>query len=115
MVIYDSKKWVGSLSHFYRSYVMQQILKAVVFMGLYATAVVVVMEDVIKADIKINSGIFSLLGIVLSIVLVFRTNSAYDRWWEGRKHWGELVNHSRSLAMQLKAIIPPDDHQNQLF
>jgi hypothetical protein len=36
---------------------------------------------------KFQSNIFSLLGIVLSILLVFRTNTAYDRWWEGRKLW----------------------------
>ena len=56
------------------------------------------------------SGTFSLLGVILSIILVFRTNSAYDRWWEGRKLWGALVNHSRNLAIQLDALLPTDDH-----
>lgn len=42
----------------------------------------------------------SLLGAALGILLGFRTNSAYDRWWEARKLWGQLVNSSRSLARE---------------
>lgn len=42
----------------------------------------------------------SVLGAALSILLVFRTNSAYGRWWEARTIWGALVNQSRSLARQ---------------
>src|ERR1044072_7327115 len=48
-------------------------------------------------------------GFVISMVLVFRINTAYDRWWEGRKLWGSLVNNSRNLAIKLHAIIPEDD------
>ena len=36
--------------------------------------------------------------------MVFRTNTAYDRWWEGRKKWGELVNNSRNLAIKISAL-----------
>ncbi|MDQ2843029.1 MAG: hypothetical protein M3Y72_18720 [Acidobacteriota bacterium] len=42
----------------------------------------------------------SVLGAALSILLAFRTNSAYARWWEARTLWGGLVNSSRSLARQ---------------
>ena len=45
----------------------------------------------------------SLLGFVISMLLVFRTNTSYDRWWEGRKLLGALVNVSRNLAMKVKA------------
>lgn len=45
--------------------------------------------------------VYSLIGFVLSLLLVFRTNTAYDRWWEGRKKWGELVNNTRSLAIKV--------------
>ena len=47
----------------------------------------------------------SLLGIVLGLFLVFRTNSAYDRWWEGRKIWGSFVNNSRNLALKINAYL----------
>ena len=43
----------------------------------------------------------TLLGFAISMLLVFRTNTAYDRWWEGRRLWGSLVNTSRNFAMKL--------------
>ncbi len=57
----------------------------------------------------------NLLGFVISLLLVFRTNTAYDRWWEGRKLWGALVNTSRNLAIKINAIIPVDDKVNRKF
>ena len=57
----------------------------------------------------------SLLGFVISMLLVFRTNTAYDRWWEGRKLWGALVNNSRNLAMKLETILPEGDEKNRTF
>lgn len=40
-------------------------------------------------------------SIVLGLLLVFRTNTAYDRFWEGRKCWGSLINNVRNLARQI--------------
>lgn len=57
----------------------------------------------------------TLLGFVISFLLVFRTNTAYERWWEGRKLWGGLVNNSRNLAMKLSAILPADDPDRLFF
>jgi putative membrane protein len=45
--------------------------------------------------------VYSLIGFVLSLLLVFRTNTGYDRWWEGRKKWGELVNNTRNFALKI--------------
>src|SRR4051812_23621633 len=57
----------------------------------------------------------SILGAVLGMLLGFRTNSAYDRWWEARKLWGSLVNSSRSLARQAISFIqaPSADRQDE--
>lgn len=44
--------------------------------------------------------IISVVGTALSLLLGFRTNSAYDRWWEARKAWGAIVNDSRTLVRQ---------------
>jgi putative membrane protein len=43
---------------------------------------------------------------VLGLFLVFRTNSAYDRWWEGRRLWGGLVNSARNFALKLNSVLP---------
>ena len=57
--------------------------------------------------------IHSLLGFVLSLLLVFRTNTAYDRWWEGRKLWGKLVNDSRNFVIKINSILPENDVKNR--
>ncbi len=50
----------------------------------------------------------TLLGFAISMLLVFRTNTAYDRWWEGRKLWGSLVNSTRNLSMKLQQLLPAE-------
>jgi ion channel-forming bestrophin family protein len=57
----------------------------------------------------------SLLGFAISMLLVFRTNTAYDRWWEARRLWGGLVNSSRSFAMKLATILPAEDQASRAF
>ncbi|RZL13296.1 MAG: hypothetical protein EOO89_17855, partial [Pedobacter sp.] len=57
----------------------------------------------------------TLLSFAISMLLVFRTNTAYDRWWEGRKLWGSLVNSSRNLAIKLNAILAAGDTVNRRF
>ncbi len=55
------------------------------------------------------------LSFVLSLLLVFRTNTAYDRWWEGRKLWGGLVNSSRNMAIKINALIPVTHKEHRDF
>lgn len=55
-----------------------------------------------------------MLGFVISLLLVFRTNTAYDRWWEGRRMWGGLVNSSRNLALKL-AVMLKNKEDKELF
>ena len=57
----------------------------------------------------------SLLGFAISMLLVFRTNTAYDRWWEGRKLWGQLVNTSRNLAVKIGAYVPEDNTTRSFY
>ncbi len=55
---------------------------------------------------------FSLVGLALSIFLGFRNNASYDRFWEGRKLWGRLINNSRTMVrehQQLIGLIPERD------
>lgn len=52
---------------------------------------------------------FTLIGLPLGIFLGFRNNASYDRYWEGRKLWGQLVNTSRTFTRQVLTLIVPDD------
>jgi len=48
---------------------------------------------------------FSLFGLTLSVFLGFRNNACYDRWWEARRQWGELIVQARSLARESAAAL----------
>jgi putative membrane protein len=114
MIEYDpNRDWIRDIRHLGTSWTLQRLARGTLLAGLYTVALSVL---IIELDLEGNraiSGTFSLLGVILSIVLAFRTNSAYDRWWEGRKLWGTLVNHSRNLAIQLDALIPRDDREER--
>ena len=51
---------------------------------------------------------FTLLGLTLSIFLSFRNAACYDRWWEGRRQWGQLVVEMRAFARLVPALFPGD-------
>lgn len=56
---------------------------------------------------------FTLIGVALGIFLGFRNNASYDRWWEGRKLWGALVNTSRSFTRQILTLVGPQPGEAQ--
>ena len=89
----------------YSRYVMRQLLPMMVFIAIFTAAVEFVLKELIKLQYEGTLAFHSLLGILLGLFLVLRTNTAYDRWWEGRKHWGRLVNDCRNLALKLSGIL----------
>ena len=69
--------------------------------------------------LPVSQPIFSTVipSIVLGLLLVFRTNTAYERFWEGRKLWGSLVNNTRNLVRQIWvdiAEIEPEDRAKKI-
>src|SRR6185436_16504053 len=50
----------------------------------------------------------TLIGAVLGLLLVFRTNASYDRFWDGRKLWGGIVNDSRNLGRLATTLLKED-------
>jgi putative membrane protein len=83
-------------------------------MGIYAALVTfLVLHFDPKATMKMDATVFSFLGIVLSILLVFKTNNSYDRWWEGRNQWGRLVNDCRNLAVVIQTSFPKENKESR--
>ena len=118
MIAYNPKAWFSLLTHSYSRHVMRALRPALIFMALYSFIVCYLVLDVFRLhekDFHSTIGMHSIMGIVLGLFLVFRTNSAYDRWWEGRKLWGSLVNNTRNLASKMSAILPKDDHENRNY
>ncbi len=115
MIKYDPKVWFKLIFHSYTGYVVKALLPSLIFMGVYTSAICVAALKFNLFRTENETSIHSLVGIVLGLFLVFRTNTAYDRWWEGRKVWGMLVNNTRNFALRLNAFLDKDDKQNRSF
>ncbi|WP_316809380.1 bestrophin family ion channel [Pedobacter agri] len=50
-------------------------------------------------------GIPAFLGTAISVILSFKLNQSYDRWWEARKIWGSIVGDSRTFVLQLQSFL----------
>jgi ion channel-forming bestrophin family protein len=111
MIKYNPKNWFSHIFKFHKSDTFFLLWKELVFIGLLTFGFVYVELHYFKHMEFLSNlmAVYSLIGFVLSLLLVFRTNSAYDRWWEGRKKWGELVNTTRNLAIRLAAMNLPQD------
>lgn len=114
MIVYETNKhfW-RDITHLTRSWTMRKILRGVAGVAAFTSVFCVVFIEIWPSEFNIPSTIFSLLGIVLSVLLVFRTNTAYDRWYEGRNLWGSLVNNCRNLAVSIQATFPAEDTRSR--
>ena len=119
MKVYDNKHWISVLLSLHKTDTIKTLASGMVAMGIYAGLVAYLQIEVFligqNSSLKNISLIHTLLGFVLSMLLVFRTNTAYDRWWEGRKLLGKIVNDSRNFAIKINAILPEDDKENRDF
>jgi putative membrane protein len=88
-----------------RGSVLPRILPALVVNIVIATLVTWSHGDLFQLKITLTTIPFTLIGLPISIFLGFRNNTAYDRFWEGRKLWGELVLRSRNFARQCLSLI----------
>ncbi len=104
MVHYDPKQWLNVFYYVIKWSGFRQIIKIILGIGIFNFLLTWYFLDLHHYRIESTSVAHSLLGIVLGLFLVFRTNTAYDRWWEGRKLWGALVNETRNLALKINAI-----------
>ncbi|RBA28640.1 bestrophin family protein [Flavobacterium tibetense] len=116
MIQYNPKDWITFIFRFHKSDTFRQLFPMMVFIGLYSYAIGYLEMEYWqlseKSFVKNITIMHGMLGFVISLLLVFRTNTAYDRWWEGRKLWGELVNNSRNLALKLSVILKEEHDRN---
>jgi ion channel-forming bestrophin family protein len=119
MISYNPKDWLRFILTFHKADTIRKLLPLIIIIGVYSAAIAYLEIEYFKLSqdnkLKNFSILHTLLGFAISMLLVFRTNTAYDRWWEGRKLWGALVNNSRNLAIKLNAILPHDDEKNRSF
>ena len=117
MVSYNPHAWFSFIFNFHKADTFRKLLPAIAGIALYCGAVIYFEVDFLKiaegSHVKNLTVMHSLLGFVISMLLVFRTNTAYERWWEGRNLWGDLVNNSRTFAVKIAAFV--EDRKEKKF
>lgn len=114
MIQYNPREWFGLIFKFHKSDTFRQMLWVLILFASFCG--IVVFLELRYENMYVFSNtiqIHSLLGFVIGLLLVFRTNTAYERWWEGRKHWGALVNNSRNFSIKLNAMLPSSDIESR--
>lgn len=113
MISYDTKDWFTFIFRFHKSDTVTKLWRVMLAIGIYSGLIgwleVEYWQLADTSYVKNITVMHGMLGFVISLLLVFRTNTAYDRWWEGRKMWGSLVNNSRNFAMKLSVMLPDED------
>jgi ion channel-forming bestrophin family protein len=105
MIDYNPKSWWKLIFMFHRSDTFRMLFPSMLGVAAYTALVAYLESEVFHVQFKNSTIVHSLVGFVLSMLLVFRTNTAYERWWEGRKIWGGIINNSRNLALKLSVMV----------
>ncbi len=102
----------GVISLLFRSHtepLFKKLRRTIIILIIYSTIVVlteVFYEDFFTKIQLTNLGQFHLIfSFVISVLIAFRVNNSYARWWEARGLWGQLVNNSRNLAFKFHSFI----------
>lgn len=116
MVSYNTKDWFTFIFRFHKADTFRTLFPIMLAIGAYSGIIgyleVVYWQLADNSYVKNITIMHGMLGFVISLLLVFRTNTAYDRWWEGRKMWGALVNNSRNFAIKLSVILQDEKDRN---
>ncbi|MEO6283471.1 MAG: bestrophin family protein [Dyadobacter sp.] len=119
MIDYNPKEWFRYIFYFQKADTVRKLTPLILTIGVYSAIVAYILIVYLKlgdnTDLKNISLMHSLLGFVISMLLVFRTNTAYDRWWEGRKQWGTLMNSSLNLALKINGLLDQEHVQERDF
>jgi putative membrane protein len=118
MIAYNPRAWFTFIFRLHKSETLSVLGPLLWAVAAYAAIVTYLEEQYLNDPDLIShtqsiSIMYTMLGFTLSLLLVFRTNTAYDRWWEGRKLWGSLTNSSRILANHFSILFATDGERRQ--
>jgi putative membrane protein len=87
------------------TYILGKIRKELLLVTIYSVLIALMYNYFHFTRISIPIAIPTILGTVISLLLAFKSNQAYDRWWEARTLWGGILNDSRTLTRQLLTFV----------
>ena len=99
MIIRPHLHWFRMLLA-WRGSVLPRLLPRLFLIFCISIVALAVHEHFLRITVNLSTTPFSLIGIALAVFLGFRNNASYDRWWEARKLWGQLLNDARSMTRQ---------------
>ena len=99
MVVRPHLHWFRMLLA-WRGSVLPQLLPRLFLIFFVSLVAIAVHAHLLPVSVNLSTTPFSLVGIALAVFLGFRNNASYDRYWEARKLWGQLLNTARSLTRQ---------------
>src|ERR1700761_8103460 len=104
MIIRPHLNWFRMLLA-WRGSVLPQLLPRLFLIFVIAIIALAAHDHLLPVSLNLNTTApFSLVGIALAVFLGFRNNASYDRWWEARKLWGQLLNDARSMTRQVLTL-----------
>lgn len=112
MIKYSTRNWL-QLVFSLQGTIIKRVARRTIFCGFLAASAVY-LKDVHSIDVSVPVVVHSIIGVALGLLLVFRTNSSYDRYWEGRRTVGDMVSHCRDLARQTTAYLSKDEDRLKL-
>jgi ion channel-forming bestrophin family protein len=108
MIIRPKLNWFRLL-FVWRGSVLPQLLPRLALIFALSIAAIFLHDHTRHYPIGLGTPPFALVGIALAVFLGFRNSASYERWWEGRKLWGSLLNTARSLARQALSMPHPQN------
>jgi len=105
MWVERKRSWFGTVV--FGGVALPRIWRRTLIVTALSVVVTFLYREVPALHYSITDKPFALIGFALGIFLGFRNNAAYERFWEGRKLWGALVNTSRSLTRQISTLLDP--------
>ena len=119
---YSLRIWLFLVFHAYNRHILTTLYPLLLFVMSYTTLLCYLLQNVdegtrgvVTPYLEGTASFLSLLGVILGLFMVFRCNTAYDKWWEGRKSWGEMVNNTRYFAMKVFSYLPQTLTQEKNF
>lgn len=113
MIVRPKLSWLGAIFS-YRDSALAKTAPRTILFTLFSVVVTYLEMNTDYKTYSLTIAPFSIMGLAISVFLGFRTNVAYDRYWEGRRLWGSLVNVARSFARQTTVLLNCPDQQRDL-
>jgi putative membrane protein len=95
-----------SLAFSFKGSIIKRLFRSLLVVSIITCGLILIHNNFPQIHIDIGAQLPGYMGVALGLLLVFRNNTAYDKWWEARKELGALVNTARNIGITINGFIP---------